>query len=216
MTYHPVTPANLSLVTDASVQPLHQHDCSHCQFLGRYSQDDTELDLYAHSSDDGSSSTVIARWSSDGPAYSSGSVFSYGRIPALMEARHRAEALGILKYDIYEAMAYAEPDSKEFERVQHEIVFTPEYLAYQAHVSGNFDQRNGIIAKLVDVELSLARKYKPETFRVTAMFSVEQRIAKIIALPGNLTQLQAWEAASAMFSIEWDNIPVPASSDLAQ
>lgn len=80
--------------------PLFEHDCTCCTFLGRFDGQD----LYHHG---GSvETTLIARWSSDGPDYTSGLVFSKpfrnavdGKMkPAnkwLAEARKRAERLGL-------------------------------------------------------------------------------------------------------------------------
>ena len=52
-----------------SVTPQYTHDCDSCHFLGRYNHNDTHSDLYfCPSCDEG---TVIARYSSNGPSYSS-------------------------------------------------------------------------------------------------------------------------------------------------
>lgn len=81
--------------------PQFIHDCEACTFLGRYYgknyEGDAELrhaDLYHCSGEP----TVIARFSSDGPDYSSGMVFTEGPGPtlaSLVEARRRAEEMGL-------------------------------------------------------------------------------------------------------------------------
>ena len=81
--------------------PRFAHDCSACRYLGQFG----ESDLYFCK---GSfESSVIARRSSDGPDYSSGMPFAYGSIPALTEARRRAQKLDLCQYSIKEAVAYA-------------------------------------------------------------------------------------------------------------
>lgn len=91
------TPAS-AIPPETPAQPRHQHDCSHCTFLGHHG----EVDLYFCGKSRGA--TVIGRFSSDGPDYFSGLDFSYGRIPALGEARHRAQARGLMQYDLAAAL----------------------------------------------------------------------------------------------------------------
>jgi hypothetical protein len=73
--------------------PAYEHDCDECcSFLGRYTEDGQVYDLYWHDyrRDLGvRHTTVVARYSNDGPDYSSGS-FDTG---ALNEARRRAALL---------------------------------------------------------------------------------------------------------------------------
>jgi hypothetical protein len=62
--------------------PLYKHDCEYCKFLGTY--EDTK-DLYICPEQ----VTVICRYSSDGPDYSSGIRFVFSNTD-LMEAAFRA------------------------------------------------------------------------------------------------------------------------------
>lgn len=84
-------------------QPLHQHDCDTCVYLGTL----YESDLYYHDGGDRpSQTTVIARHSSNGPDYTSGLGFAQPYvdaagtqqpgIPLLVAARHRAIERGLL------------------------------------------------------------------------------------------------------------------------
>jgi len=52
--------------------------------------------LYVHVSTENLSTTVIERYSSDGPDYQSGWTFSYGQSKGLTEARNRAVARGFI------------------------------------------------------------------------------------------------------------------------
>ncbi len=61
-------------------KPRFTHDCSSCIFLGRFG----DYDLYHHTI---GIETVVARYGSEGPDYTSG---LYTNIPALEEARRRA------------------------------------------------------------------------------------------------------------------------------
>lgn len=55
-----------------NMKPLHEHDCTHCIYLGS----DDENDYYFHrDSDNVVGSTLICRYSSDGWDYSSGEDF---------------------------------------------------------------------------------------------------------------------------------------------
>lgn len=80
-------------------QPVHKHDCNSCVFLGNYvltreTSTDT-LDLYYCPNEP----TVVARFGSDGPDYSSGLVFAregQNGIPYLYEAKKLAIEKGFL------------------------------------------------------------------------------------------------------------------------
>jgi hypothetical protein len=71
----------------------YEHDCDHCKALGEFQ----EADLY-FCEQGGVEPTVIARYSDDGPDYSSGMVFASVH-PALGEAKRRAIEAGYLPVD---------------------------------------------------------------------------------------------------------------------
>lgn len=86
----------------SDTKPQYTHDCVQCVFLGTLAKNpeydlEEQYDLYycPCSDDPTEASTVIARWSSDGPDYTSGNCFSWRKDSLLEVARHRAEALGI-------------------------------------------------------------------------------------------------------------------------
>lgn len=74
--------------TKPEQQPLFDHDCDLCQFLGTYRHGDrAPHDLYTCDGE----GTLIARFSSNGPDYVSGFEFGLkGKIPELVEALNRA------------------------------------------------------------------------------------------------------------------------------
>lgn len=69
--------------------PKYQHDCPACRFLGGYTHEGEHYDLYA-CNQGGAVPTVIARWSDNGPDYTSGQ--SIGRSLAL-NPEHQAHPL---------------------------------------------------------------------------------------------------------------------------
>ena len=75
--------------------PLYEHDCDDCVFLGSFQN----ADLYYH--EGRIETTVIARYSSDGPDYSSGLCFCKTN-PKLAEAKRRAIERGIYHQPKYE------------------------------------------------------------------------------------------------------------------
>lgn len=78
--------------------PRHQHTgCTACVFLGH--QD--KHDLYVCLRED----TLIARWGEAGEYYS-GKDFGFGSNPWLTEARRRAQARGLIKYDLRAAVRH--------------------------------------------------------------------------------------------------------------
>lgn len=75
--------------------PHFTHDCPKCIFLGSYSDEHYEkADLYWCQQI--GTPTVIARFGSDGPDYSSGMIFAdQGINAALVEAKRRAVERGL-------------------------------------------------------------------------------------------------------------------------
>lgn len=74
--------------------PLYEHDCDRCQSLGEHRVGDVAADLY-FCTQGGNIHTVVARYSDDGPDYSSGLEFMHN--PFLREAETRARAQGFLQ-----------------------------------------------------------------------------------------------------------------------
>lgn len=79
--------------TKTNTKPLYEHDCDSCDYLGVYEhtyegEETVTYDLYTCR---GRFPTVIARYSSHGPDYMSGLVFSRDPNSPLYEARIRAE-----------------------------------------------------------------------------------------------------------------------------
>ena len=76
--------------------PQYQHDCDTCTFLGQYKN----YDLYF--CPQRGLPTVIARWSDNGPDYTSGMVFAKnGTSKPLVEALKRANKMGISTKQAY-------------------------------------------------------------------------------------------------------------------
>lgn len=79
-----------------NTQPLFRHDCDKCDFLGRYSENNSVYDLYFCST----TPTVIARYGNDGAEYTSGMVFARpDGNDALYEAKLRAINKGLCNSD---------------------------------------------------------------------------------------------------------------------
>lgn len=117
-------------MTQAHAKPRYLHDCDCCQYLGRHtSEHHGEMDLYAHSR---GRTTVIARFGDHGSEYLSGLYAAYGADADLTEARQRAEAAGLLAYDVYQALQYAQGEAGQA-RLRQELPDTPLYQAYLAH-----------------------------------------------------------------------------------
>ena len=82
----------LALIGFGDHTPKHEHDCDNCNFVGNYTHNGEELDLY-HCIGGFDGETVIARYGEMGD-YMSGLCFADSN-PALAEALARAEALGL-------------------------------------------------------------------------------------------------------------------------
>lgn len=73
-----------------------QHDCDVCRSLGPYQDGETKYDLYWCPSGGGGRPTVVARYSDEGPGYTSGiEIANSGLSPCLVEAKRRAEIAGL-------------------------------------------------------------------------------------------------------------------------
>lgn len=211
MSYQPQIPANLHLVADATVAPLHQHDCSCCHFLGRYRIDQVEADLYAHSGKH--MPTVIARFSSDGPDYASGLYSAYGNSPDLSEARRRAVLLGVLDYDVYQALDYAKPDTPEFEELKRALPFTVEYQAVLAHERGDIERSDALFTHLVSSQHARLKRYEPKRRRANAYYDIEGRVIKILMTYRGCSWVEAYECLTPM--LEHEMVAVLAEADVA-
>jgi hypothetical protein len=75
--------------------PRYKHDCKNCVFLGLYQENNTIYDLYVCAAGK-NISTVVARYSSDGPDYFSGLEFASTN-NALKETLKRAEERGYIR-----------------------------------------------------------------------------------------------------------------------
>ena len=111
-----------SAMTD---MPRFRHDCSRCHFLGHFDGRDLYTCLGAREK------TVIARHADEGPQYASGMDFSYGSNPWLTQARQRAQALGLLTFDLKNAAHNMRPDAppEVMDEFKKALLESPEYRA---------------------------------------------------------------------------------------
>ncbi len=190
--------------------PHFKHDCDCCHFLGNYKDADTNeaMDLYVHTT--GSCPTVIARTGSDGPDYMSGLGFSYGSLEPLVQARMRAQAAGLLKYNIDEALGHASPGFIEsYEELQAAIPSTREYQAYRAFIGGDVDKSRALINALVDEAFEEEKQYKEGAIRMACSFKVTNRLDKMLQVMCGMNPLESMHAAGAVTEFVWKNTPAP-------
>lgn len=79
-------------------KPLYEHDCPKCTFLGTFYSIEHEAVCDLYHCPQGGFATVIARYSSDLPDYSSG--MEFGRLGIhsdLTEAHERAKRRGLIE-----------------------------------------------------------------------------------------------------------------------
>ena len=186
--------------------PHFKHDCDCCHFLGNYKDADTNeaMDLYVHTS--GQCPTVIARIGSDGPDYMSGLGFSYGSIEPLVQARMRAQAAGLLKYNLNEALHHASPGFIEsYEELQAAIPSTREYQAYRAFVSGDVAKSRALVNALVNEAFEDEKQYKEGAIRMACSFKVTNRLDKMLQVMCGMNPLASMQAADAVTEFVWKN-----------
>lgn len=178
--------------------PLFQHDCELCTYLGRYHdpERDEDSDLYVHTA--GSTPTVISRYGSNGPEYSSGLYGSYGQIPALSEARQRAERLGLLTYSVYQALEYARLGSPDYAVMLDALTFTEEILAYRAYQSNDLNRAYDLLEHL----LVLARR-DSDVDESERLLQVTSRLCQILIVREGLPGPEGWKRAFKMMEPWW-------------
>lgn len=202
MTTQASTPENLSLVAEAGTVPRFKHDCECCHFLGRYAAaNNREADLYVHAS--GRMPTVIARYSSDGPDYASGLSASFSQIPELTEARLRAQRLGLLDYDVFQALFYAQPGTESFEELRKALPFTLEYQAVLTFEQGDVVRSQGLVSHLVDVAHARRREYDATASRTGAVLDVDSRMARVVNAYRGIGDFRSFELAAQVTAFEW-------------
>lgn len=75
--------------------PKYDHDCKKCVFLGNFTDDEIDYDLYVCSHEFPFIDTLIGRYSSDGPDYCSG-VYFIKTIAPIGEAYKRSLEKGYI------------------------------------------------------------------------------------------------------------------------
>lgn len=188
--------------------PHFKHDCDCCHFLGNYKDADTNeaMDLYVHTT--GQCPTVIARIGSDGPDYMSGLGFSYGSLEPLVQARMRAQAAGLLQYNIDEALGHVSPGFIEsYEELQAAIPSTREYQAYRAFISGDVEKSRSLVNALVDEAFEEEKKHKEGAIRMSCSFKVTNRLDKMLQVMCGMNPLESMHASGAVTEFVWKNAP---------
>ena len=183
--------------------PQFEHDCDCCHFLGRHVDPETsqKMDLYAHTS--GGMPTVIARTGIDGD-YMSGLSFSYGGIEALTEARQRAQAAGLLEYNLGEALRHATPENtRAYAELKEAIVASPEWQALLAFDAGDTQASQDLVNPLVDQAFEKEKEYNPSAMRLGSCFEVTQRIDKMLQVMRGYNQLQSMMLSQSVTDFVW-------------
>lgn len=179
-------------------KPHHVHDCACCTFLGTYQYGRETLDLYVHS---GRNSTVLARYGSEGPEYTSGTDASYGNVSPLQEARLRAQKLGLLEYDVYQALSYARPGTPPYAELLAALPFSVEYQAWLALSTGNVERSQGLARHLLNLEQ--AKKYRKDRSTGTCLLEVEGRLVRILVALKKGGKLSSFDEAEAVTEFLW-------------
>jgi len=181
----------ISNSTTAVESPQFKHDCSSCVFLGRHQDGKTSVDLYYHPSE--TLPSVIARFSSEGPDYTSGMEGSYGSNPLLTTARHRAEQRGLLKYNVRQAVHYAKAGTPEQVELQQAIPGTREYRAYRQLKIGETEQSQTLVRELLVIEREVAPYLTDDLARVEA---IQTRLAAYLHALGRYKNAFAYGEAA--------------------
>lgn len=166
------------------MNPIYTHDCSHCTFLGTVADSDGQkYDLYHHSSS--FEDTVIARFGSDGPDYSSGAGFSYsGLSPILTIARLRAQQKGLMKYSVKQGLFYATPGTFCFTELVEALSKTAVPELMQAVQAQNSALALNVWNSLEEEE---ARFIRENWSKLLSVYSVENYM---LLMQGSLAEFQ--------------------------
>lgn len=186
-------------------KPRHIHDCGCCTFLGTYPYGRDTLDLYVHG---GNHATVIARYGSEGPEYTSGLEASYGGNGPLTAARLRAQERGLLEYDVYQALHYAQRDTAAHAELVKALPFTLEYQAWLALFRRRDEARSQFIASHL-LQLEMAKKYRKDRSLGTCLLEVEARIRKVLTAMREGGDVSRFDQSEYVMEFLWPVDPPP-------
>lgn len=179
-------------------KPRYVHYCACCKFLGTYRYGRETLDLYVHG---GRHSTVLARYGSEDPEYTSGTDASYGNVTPLQEARLRAQKLGLLEYDVYQGLSYARPGTPAYAELLAALPFTVEYQAWLALSAGNVERSQGLATHLLN--LARAKKYQTDRSIGACLLEIENRLVRILIALKKGGELHSFDEAEAVTEFLW-------------
>lgn len=168
------------------------------------------MDLYAHTS--GGMPTVIARTGIDGE-YMSGLPFSYGQIAPLTEARQRAQAAGLLEYNLGSALAYSTPeDPRAYDELKAAITLSPEWRAFLTFEAGDIPDSQKQVSALVASAFEKNKALDKNAMPLGSCFEVTQRIDKMLQVMRGLNQHQSMLASQAVTDFVVGQLGSPADT----
>lgn len=190
-----------------NAKPLFQHDCGHCHYLGTYRDEAGRMsDLWVHLT--GALPTVIARYSSEGPDYTSGMSFSYGLNAALTEARRRAEQRGLREYNTWEALNYvSDKDATAVAELLEKIPAMAEYQCVAAFEAGHVQRYRYLLQVLIDASKQREEAMGRPVSRGFALMQVENRLCKVLTRYRGIDTLAAYEVITLLTEAAWEALP---------
>lgn len=200
------TTSATSLATQLTQPPQFTHDCEQCTYLGRHVDDKgNEADLYIHLSQRDIEQTVIARYSSEGREYSSGAPFSFGSNPALTEARLRAQARGLVEYDVVSGVNYAKAGTFAYNEMLRALPGTLEIKAHRAFQERDFNEAQVLVRRM----MSLAKRRYPHscTTHENCIDLVESQIRKFVGALQGCTDMEVYRQAMNMVEFLYAEAP---------
>lgn len=206
-------------MTQTHETPRYLHDCDCCHYLGRHTGEHYgEMDLYVHTY---GSTTVIARFGDEGGNYLSGLYAGYGQDADLTEARCRAEAAGVLTYDLNLALHYAQGDAEQ-ERLRQALPDAPLYQAYLAHCRADHVRAQELVAGCHAAELEKVihyaaehpdPRYTPEYPEHDALVECQRTLVRMLEAMGVAQGMAAWEIVLELTQPLADSLKLPEFED---
>jgi hypothetical protein len=205
MPFIPNIPETLHLIGKAGETPQFTHDCNCCVFLGQHVSESNRYDLYAHTG--GQFPTVIARFGSEPSKYESGACFSYGQMPALTEARVRAQALELWPYNVYEALGYATGNCEQSQaELLRALPFTLEYQAVLAFERGDTERAQGLIRHVFAKKHAHNTKYRTTVTPAQSLLEAQGRIQLIVSTIRRLSFVKSVNDIDGLTTFLWDEL----------
>jgi hypothetical protein len=138
-------------------------------------------------------------------------------IPDLTEARRRAQVLGILAYDVYEALRHTSRFcAQSMAELRAALPFTVEYQTVLAFEAENFERSYGLMSYLIAKATARERKYRPDATAGSGILAAEDLLRQVVWAYRGSGLLSSVTHLDEIAKFAWDELPLTEVSDFSE